>query len=42
MSVIEKSELIKDAAIRTEILQFLKDPGSPGIAHYLLALSTDI
>ncbi|KAG0374387.1 hypothetical protein BGX24_010471 [Mortierella sp. AD032] len=31
MSVIEKSELIKDAAIRSDVLQFLKDPRSPGL-----------
>jgi hypothetical protein len=30
-SVIEKSELLKDAAFRSEIIQFLKDPKNPGM-----------
>jgi len=29
-SVIEKSELLKDAALRLELVQFLKDPKAPG------------
>ncbi|KAG0281792.1 hypothetical protein BGZ95_010445 [Linnemannia exigua] len=31
ISVTEKSELIKDAAIRSDVLQFLKDPRNPGL-----------
>lgn len=29
-SVIEKSELLKDASLRSELVQFLKDPKTPG------------
>ncbi|KAH7056633.1 hypothetical protein BKA57DRAFT_209439 [Linnemannia elongata] len=29
-SVIEKSELLKDATLRSELVQFLKDPKTPG------------
>ncbi|KAF9128122.1 hypothetical protein BGW39_005339, partial [Mortierella sp. 14UC] len=41
MSIIEKSELIKDATIRSEILQFLKDPGSPGLDAEAVLLTSE-
>ncbi|KAF9913304.1 hypothetical protein EC991_000066 [Linnemannia zychae] len=41
MSVIEKSELVKDAAIRSEILQFLKDPESPGLGAEAVLLTSE-
>ncbi|KAF9197743.1 hypothetical protein BGZ49_001677 [Haplosporangium sp. Z 27] len=32
-TIIEKSTLVKDAAVRSEMVRFLKDPKFPGLAH---------